>query len=518
MMEIKSIKSFLIILLVITPLAITFQLAFALETEPRFVHLSWQNDTATTMSISWQTTDETSSIVQYGADVNYGNEETGDFVSGNAGIWHLVELIGLSPDTIYHYRVGDGETWSGDYTFKTGTTGKHTKFVAWGDSRHNRFERKELMRIVNLLDMDYTVFTGDLVDDGDVAIQWPRWFSDFAPLLNHVPFMSVMGSHEQNHSNYYDAFAFPGIEEYYSFNYGPIHFICLHSEPEYYGDTWDEQVDWLIDDLALHQDYEWKIVLQHQPAYSSSYHYESGDYDDIQTMLVPIYEENNISMVLSGHDHFYERLHKNNITYVVTGGAGAPLYVVAEALIIEESVYAESTNHAVLLEVFENQLDMRAFRTDRSLMDQFTINKVDKPDLRCNTLPFTNKISQGEDQMVNITIKNIGEQNITEETTARIEISNGETWDITVPALDVYESADFTYVWSAPESELYTWTITTDFNSQLDEVVEENNQVILTFDATEPEESSFFTNGLWGYLATLSSIMVVAVILKRRKK
>ncbi|MHA1591747.1 MAG: fibronectin type III domain-containing protein [Candidatus Heimdallarchaeaceae archaeon] len=517
-MKLKSLRSLLIIILIITPLVITFQLAFAQETDPRFVHLSWQNDTATTMTISWQTTDETSSIVQYGADVSYGNEDTGDFVSGAAGIWHHVELTGLSPDTIYHYRVGDGETWSKDYTFKTGTTGKHAKFVAWGDSRHNRPERRELMNTVNTLDFDFSMFNGDLVDDGDFAIQWPRWFSDFAPILNRMPFMSVMGSHEQNHSNYYDAFAFPGIEEYYSFNYGPIHFICLHSEPEYYGVTWDEQVDWIIDDLALHQDYEWKIVVQHQPAYSSSFKYESGDYDDILNLLVPIYEENNISMVLSGHDHFYERLHKNNITYVVTGGAGAPLYDVVEALIIEESAYAESVNHAVLIEVNEDQIDMRAFRTDRSLMDQYTLNKVDKPDLRCNTLPFSNKITKGVDLQVNITIKNIGEVNITEETTARVLISNGETWDITVPALDVYESVDFTYVWSAPESELYTWTITTDVNGQIDEVVEDNNQVIFTFDATEPESSSFFVEGIWGLLATLGSIMVAAVIMKRRKK
>ncbi len=512
-MRIKFLKLFLIIVLLISPLSITFQLALAQETQPKYLHLSWQHDTTTTMTVSWYTEVSTDSNVQYGLDDSYGDQ-----VEGTAAIWHHVEASGLAPDTIYHYRVGDGETWSRDYTFKTGTTGKYTKFVAWGDSRHNREERKEIMRTIKLLEIDYTMFSGDLVDDGYETPQWYDWFTDMAPLLRSVPFMSIMGTHEQNSSIYYDAFAFPGKEEYFSFNYGPIHFICLHSDPAYYGETFDEQIDWLLDDLALYQDYDWKIVMLHRPPYSSSDKYKQGLYDDIQDLLVPIFEENNISMVISGHDHFYERLQKNNITYVITGGAGAPLYKDVEALIIEESVYAESAYHAVLIEVFENQIDLRAFRTDKSLMDQFTINKDDKPDLRCNTLPFNNKISKGENQEVIISIKNIGEQNITEETTARIEISDGQSWDITVPPLDVYESVDFTYDWNATESELYTWTITTDIENQIDEVVEDNNQVMLNFDATEPEQTSFFASGIWGVLAALSSIMLAAVIIKKRKK
>ncbi|GAG65425.1 unnamed protein product, partial [marine sediment metagenome] len=281
--------------------------------------------------------------------------------------------------------------------------------------------------------------------------------------------------------------------------------------------TFDEQIDWLLADLALHQDYEWKIVVQHRSAYASSNPYKQGLYDDLKTLLVPIYEENNISMVICGHDHFYERLYKNNITYIITGGAGAPLYDFVDALQIEESVYGESANHAVLIEVYENQIDLRAFRTNQSLMDQYTINKVDKPDLRCNTIPFNNKITKGENQEVVISIKNIGEQNITEETTARIEISDGESWDITIPPLDVYESVDFTYYWNATESIQYSWTITTDFENQIDEVVEDNNQVIIKFDATEePEETSFFGSEQWGFLLALSSIMIVIIVIKRR--
>ncbi len=511
----KETKIFTLIFIIsfLIPITSCIFTVNAKDYPPINVHLSWQNETRTTMTMSWKTEGSTASIVQYGLDAAYGHQ-----VEGAAGILHTVEVTGLTPDSVYHYRVGGGKEWSTDFTFKTGTNGKHTKFVAWGDSRHFRTERKELMNTVNSLEHDFSLFTGDFVDSGDDVNQWDNWFVDFAPLLNHIPFMAVQGSHEQNHSNYDDFFAIPGNEDYYSFNYGPIHFICLHTDIPDYGGTFNDTIDWLLNDLETHKNYEWKIVAQHNPAYSSSENYLQGEFDDILSLFVPIFEENNISMVIAGHKHLYERLQKNNITYIVSGGAGAKPHAFIEDYKIEESIYAETAYHAVLIEVFENQIDLRAFRTDKSLMDQFTINKEDKPDLRCNTLPFNNKISKGENQEVIISIKNIGERNITEETTARIKISNGETWDVIVPPLNVYESVDFSYEWNATENVLYTWTITTDIDNQIDEVVEDNNQVMIFFDATEPEETIFFIKGIWGIIASLSTIILVAVIKQRRKK
>jgi hypothetical protein len=329
--------------------------------------------------------------------------------------------------------------------------------------------------------------------------------------------MGVLGSHDDNHSNYYDAFALPGKEEYYSFNYGPVHFIGLHSEISYWGGTYNETIDWLIEDLETHNDYKWKIVAQHLTCYASAAQYHSGWFDEMLTLFVPIFEEYNITMVFSGHNHLYERLHKNNITYIITGGAGAPLYDVVEDYFIEESAHIESVYHAVLVEIFENQIDVRAFKRDLTIMDQYTLNMEDKPDLRCNNLPSTTKITKGEDNEIVITIKNIGEEEITEATVAKVEISNGETWNIDVPPLDVYESIDFTYNWKAPGKELYTWTITTDINEQIDEV-EEENQLQFYFDATEPDGTAFFIQGIWGILASLSTLFIITVILNKRKQ
>ncbi len=51
----------------------------------------------------------------------------------------------------------------------------------------------------------------------------------------------------------------------------------------------------------------------------------SGHYGDnllLQTQLKPLLEKYNVQLVLNGHDHHYERLLSQNVTYVVLGCGG----------------------------------------------------------------------------------------------------------------------------------------------------------------------------------------------------
>ncbi|MHA1304834.1 MAG: fibronectin type III domain-containing protein, partial [Candidatus Heimdallarchaeaceae archaeon] len=75
-------------------------IAETLDTYARNIHLSWQNNSSTTITVSWRTVDEGPSIVEYGLTTSYGQRVTGD-----NGIFHHVELTNLQPNTVYHYRV-----------------------------------------------------------------------------------------------------------------------------------------------------------------------------------------------------------------------------------------------------------------------------------------------------------------------------------------------------------------------------------------------------------------------------
>ncbi|MFH1597791.1 MAG: fibronectin type III domain-containing protein [Patescibacteria group bacterium] len=71
-------------------------------------------------TIEWLTDRECSSFVEYGETTAYGSEAGQDDHLSS----HSVNLIGLEPDTTYHYRVkftdeDDNTGYSGDYTFET---------------------------------------------------------------------------------------------------------------------------------------------------------------------------------------------------------------------------------------------------------------------------------------------------------------------------------------------------------------------------------------------------------------
>ncbi|MHA1224403.1 MAG: purple acid phosphatase family protein [Candidatus Heimdallarchaeaceae archaeon] len=212
-----------IILITLSPIYLQFR-TFASNYSVSEVHFSWMNDSATTIVVSWKTPDPTDSVVQYGLTREY------DYVAlGEEAKFHYVEITGLLPNTIYHLRVGNGEFWSKDYTVKTAREGDHVRFLAMGDSRSFRDVRTVVANLASRFNADLTVFTGDFIDDGREKTLWNYWFRDFEPLLSKMPFMSVLGNHEKNSSLYYERFAYPGKEEYYSFNFGSIHFIALHS-------------------------------------------------------------------------------------------------------------------------------------------------------------------------------------------------------------------------------------------------------------------------------------------------
>ena len=118
-------------------------------------------------------------------------------------------------------------------------------------------------------------------------------------------------------------------ELYYSFVWGDAKFIVLettllHRIPV------GKHMDWLKAELATHE--RWKVVLSHHPLYSAGSH---GDDLLLQAVLEPLLEDNRVDIVLSGHEHDYERIvrqrrHSNDPTYagpqyIVSGGGGTSL-------------------------------------------------------------------------------------------------------------------------------------------------------------------------------------------------
>jgi 3',5'-cyclic AMP phosphodiesterase CpdA len=83
------------------------------------------------------------------------------------------------------------------------------------------------------------------------------------------------------------------------------------------------QQDWLRRRLA-DSSARWQIVAFHHPAYTCG-HYSANS--AFTSRWVPLFERFGVDLVLSGHDHNYQRFAEHRgVRYVVHGGGGAPLY------------------------------------------------------------------------------------------------------------------------------------------------------------------------------------------------
>jgi 3',5'-cyclic AMP phosphodiesterase CpdA len=83
------------------------------------------------------------------------------------------------------------------------------------------------------------------------------------------------------------------------------------------------QTTWLRNHLSA-SSATWKVVVFHHPAYTCGGYLSNPA---VAARWVPLLRQYGVDLVLSGHDHNYQRFApRNGVTYVVHGGGGQHLY------------------------------------------------------------------------------------------------------------------------------------------------------------------------------------------------
>ena len=85
--------------------------------------------------------------------------------------------------------------------------------------------------------------------------------------------------------------------------------------------------------------------------------------------LHPLFERYGVDVVFNGHKHNYERNEVNGVTYIVTGGGGAPLYAMQERE--PTQVAFAVTYHFVLLEINDQHLEATVISSKGKVLDEF---------------------------------------------------------------------------------------------------------------------------------------------------
>ena len=328
-------------------------------------------DGSESMVVAWQTQPGAAEFaVDFGLTERYGLPAVCDQqprVAGRGGdveprINWTATLGGLRLGQKYFYRVrGNGRTLAEGYVTTRQPRGRKIRFVSFGDNSYGDISDRAIAYQTYKQNPDFVMNCGDNVYESGTENEYQRYFFPVynadvagprigAPLLRSVPFYTVIANHDVQDKDakgreiadfgrnpdalaYYTAMHLPlngpGTLAYptptmgpdaridafrlcagarfprmanYSFDNGDAHFLCLDSNR--YIDPNDAALQkWIAEDLTS-TDALWKFVVYHHPAFNvGDEHYE------VQHMrvLAPMLEAHGVDIVLSGHEHNYQR-------------------------------------------------------------------------------------------------------------------------------------------------------------------------------------------------------------------
>jgi hypothetical protein len=188
----------------------------------------------------------------------------------------------------------------------------------------------------------------------------------FWPALGNHDWDAAMPGSCQPYLDYFQAL--PGNRRYYDVEIGPIHFFVVDSDPrEPDGITANSaQAQWLEPQLKASTSC-FNIVYFHHPPYSS------GDPIFTEPELRWPYKQWGADLVLTGHQHQYERLIIDGFTYVVAGLGGA-LNRFDFATTQPGSVVRYNADFGALrARVTHQEIDFEFHNTSGDLIDSFSI-------------------------------------------------------------------------------------------------------------------------------------------------
>ena len=199
-------------------------------------------------------------------------------------------------------------------------------FAVFGD---NRDGDEVFIDLINRLNSDpslaFAVNTGDLVPYGREA-EYKKYLAMTKKL--NIKLYNVPGNHDLVAGGYKYYLKYIG-PYYYSMDYSNSHFIFLNNAFKESFDT--EQFSWLKKNLEDTKQ-EHIFVFMHRPTFDPSEIYSGYVMSGRQVAeeLIRLFERYKVNYVFAGHIHGYAKARRGSVNYVVTAGAGAPLYLPRE--------------------------------------------------------------------------------------------------------------------------------------------------------------------------------------------
>lgn len=280
--------------------------------------------------------------------------DTPDGADGPATLTAL--LTGLSPGVTYCYRIPGYTKGAGFVTPPPVGSDAPVRFIAFGDSGSGSDNQRTVFEQMQTVPFQLVLHLGDVAyDSGAVSELDANYFNVYSKMLKSFPVYAVAGNHDYATDDarpLRQAFVLPtngSQERWYSFDRGQVHFVGLDTEQ-----IGPDQAAWLEADLSANP-LPWTIVFAHRPPFSSGEHGGSADF---QREFVPILRSHHVDLILSGHEHDYERFKPvDGVLYVVSGGGGRGTRPVGSGSL---TAFSEAVLHFVYVEIEGSRLTLHA--------------------------------------------------------------------------------------------------------------------------------------------------------------
>ena len=318
--------------------------------------------------------------------------------------YYTAYLKNLTPSTTYHYRIWQGNIATEWQKFTTAPA-EITDFSAlifcdsqcgqtyagWGQHFRTAWQRHP--------DAHFFAIVGDIVDNGQQEWQWQNFFAALADILPQKLFAPVMGNHEcysllwkfcrprrYELSYQLPANGSPELQNYYySYDYGPVHFIVLNTQMlelnDIHPDLLEKQKAWLQQDVKNHPA-KWRVVLMHKDVLAYD-EYQEGTktmmgISDTGYAFMPLFDELHIDLVLTGHMHTYRnRGHIHHLkpadkgpVYIMSGPIGNQQYhVPADKNFDKSAIYQPTPENYLLLSANAEKLTITCYTIAGELVE-----------------------------------------------------------------------------------------------------------------------------------------------------
>ncbi|MBP9086440.1 MAG: metallophosphoesterase, partial [Kofleriaceae bacterium] len=321
------------------------------------------------------------------ASLRWTSGDTGQWqtIASPVGKRHVFDLAGL-PSGRITYEVHAGASHPTANFFTAPRDNAVVRLAVYGDVRGGHDVHRRIVDAMQGEAPDAVLTTGDMVLRGSDEADWQRFFAVIEPLAARVPYYPSMGNHDLGRAG--DSarramalFALPVSADasarqdtdgdWYSIDIANVHLVFLDSN------RYDQaaQLTWLEHDLraARGRNVRAVIALTHAGPWSRGIHHGSKL---ARERYVPLLVQFGVDLLLSGHEHLYQRGQFAGLRYIVSGGGGASLYSILcgtndrkPCAIPDGMLHIEKVHHYVMLTITDRQLEVCPRHPDGSPLE-----------------------------------------------------------------------------------------------------------------------------------------------------